>query len=213
MLSKFVTRELKDLLDKYREQQITNTIIHNYILRNKDKSRYILPYLNYLDNKYNTCEYLDLYNNALELNEDNYSRIKIRSDYDFKNDVKKLANYKCQITNTHLKGCEVAHILDFQYCEYNSDKYSAYNGLLLKTQIHKYWDADYIKLEFDVKNNTIFFVLNNDKIELEDNSDILLMNIRYELSNNLYSDKYYLNFCKDNFNEYKYYISARNDFH
>lgn len=226
MNSNFFLNKLKELIDEFikNTNEINTNKLKEYILKHKNKSDLILPYLNYLDNKNGTTQYLDLYNNLLKLKEeDKYKKGFLRNDIIFKNDVKENANFKCQITNTHLKGCEVAHILDFQYCNYNCDKYSPYNGLLLKTQLHRYWDKDYLKLDFDIdienKKEVIFFVLNYDKIKLEDNYDKLITDIKKELcfENNTFNAtddmRYFLNFKKEDFDEYKYYISLRNDYH
>lgn len=214
MNSQYSTNTLSMLINDYMLNN-DKTQISNYIIKHKNKSGFILSYLNYLDNKHNTNIYLGLYNDALKIT-DKFTKRKQRNDSEYKKEVINLANNKCQLTGTHIKGCEVAHILDFQYCEYNCDKYSPYNGLLLKAQIHKYWDANYLKLNFNIKNETIYFTINYDKIKLEHDSETLIEDIKNELCYNTNynaSDEFFLTINNEYFNEYKYYISSRNTYY
>jgi hypothetical protein len=200
----------------------------NYIktsVKNKTNNLcFITPYLLYRDEINNNNIYNTLLISLFNEEEVNKTKVNIsRSDNTFKKEVKQLYN-TCQVSGCHISCCDVAHILEFKDCTTNIDRYNKYNGLLLKGDIHRYWDLGYIKLNFDnnydnnnydnnnYDNCLIYFTINKDKINQQLDSHNLLFNVIDELKLNDENEKCYLNFHKEYFNAYKYYITRRNDY-
>lgn len=208
-------------LEKTKEDLI------NYIIKNVKSTTnvengnnylcFIVSYLLYKDEINNNKIYETLLISLFS--EDEINKIKIkqtisRNDYTFKKELKQLYNI-CQVTGCHISCCDVAHILEFKDCTTNVDRYNKYNGLLLKGDIHRFWDLGYIKLNFDNTNNdncSIFFTINKEKINHQLDNHNLLFNVIDELKLSDENAKCYLYFHKEYFNDYKYYIARRNDY-
>ena len=74
-----------------------------------------------------------------------------RNDDEFKKAVKD--RYKtciiCDIYDCHKSSYQVAHIFDFSKCETEEDKYNVNNGILLCSNMHKYFDDSLLKFVVD----------------------------------------------------------------
>jgi hypothetical protein len=131
----------------------------------------------------------------------NISKKKNRNDTEYRDAVNKMY-YNCQVTNTSpkLDNLDVAHIHEFKNCRNNYDRYNKFNGLVLRSDIHRTWDAgNNLKLCYDDNTSTIFFkVLTKEfkekYLEFLDNDGNIPVKIKSE---------YYV--------EYKKYIIKRNN--
>lgn len=191
-------------------------ILYEYINQYKLHSYIIIPYLKYLDNTKNT----QLYNAILELvfnNYNIYANCKSRNSNEFVNNVKQLANNKCQVTALSNIFCQVCHIYPFSKCILDNDKYNKYNGLLLKDTIHKLFDKNIIKIYYDDNNANIYFkinkhiftekttILNEILLELDNNINYVNLSLDdiYNIKFNIYIDKSKYNYYKVYINKYK----------
>lgn len=120
----------------------------------------------------------------------NYSIKKRRSDETFKKEIRERENNKCQVsgyTDT-FKNFECAHIYEFANCVDDYEKYDSTNGFLLRSDIHKAWDAGILHIEYDLSNRQIFFRVDN-RIKLsetylahlETRFNVIPINIKDEL--------------------------------
>lgn len=206
-----------------------------FMNNNRVYSYSFIEYINYVINKTNNIQLSNVISKYLndtkdnKDNNDNNEEIKQkRKDANYKNNVIQLCEYKCVVTGKVLN-CEVAHIYEFKDCEYDCEKYDKFNGLYLKGDIHKLWDNKYLIIDYDNTNKNIFFRINTDNINLQDNSSIKIKeilkdcNIIFDDENESYtaSDntimldkikelKITININTDYFNYYKNYINKRN---
>ena len=83
-----------------------------------------------------------------------------RNDDEFKKAVKD--RYKtciiCDNYDCHKASYQVAHILDFSKCETELEKYDVNNGLLMCSNMHKYFDDLLLKFVLDSVNDDIYLV-------------------------------------------------------
>lgn len=219
----YLNIEFQKLVNTF-EYDIENNINRDklilYMTKYIDKLEYFKPYLDFKDFKNNN----NFFNNILlialnnkEKNNNNkiisisndFTLRNIRNDEEYKRNIKSMYS-ECQVSGYHILGCEVAHIWEFKDCETNDDKYNKFNGLLLKSQIHKYWDANYLIINYDLVKKTLYFVINYSKIININNYELLLNNILEELKLKTHNEKCFINFNKDYFNSYVYFIKKRN---
>ena len=117
------------ILNKYKD-----TIYENVVL-------YFLKY--YFDIEYQVSKYKDL--------EESTQLQVCRNDDEFKKAVKD--RYKtciiCDIYDCHKSSYQVAHIFDFSKCETELEKYDVNNGILLCSNMHKYFDDSLLKFVVD----------------------------------------------------------------
>ena len=217
--------KFQKLVNNYENNKDNNMVKNNlisYITKHYNKLPYISLYLKHKDIKNNNKyyeyflktiidnKYIDKNNNDINEELDKYKLNNIRNDRDYKNKIRQMY-LVCQVSGYHMLGCEVAHIWEFKDCETTEDKYHKFNGLLLKTQIHRYWDAGYIKLGYNLNDRTIYFMIDNDKIINIDNKSLFLDNLLSELNLKNINDKCYVNFNKEYFNSYLHFIRRRDN--
>lgn len=200
-----------------------------FMNNNRMYSYSFMEYIYYVLKKTNNIRLSNVINTFLNNDKDNNEEIKQkRKDANYKNNVMQLCEYKCVVTGKVLN-CEVAHIYEFKDCEYNCDKYDKFNGLYLKGDIHKLWDNKYLIIDYDNNNRTIYFRINTDNINLQDNFSIKIKeilkdcnilfddeNVSYTASDNtimldkIKELKIKININTEHFNYYKNYINKRN---
>jgi predicted restriction endonuclease len=78
-----------------------------------------------------------------------------RNDDEFRKAVKE--KYKnciiCDINDCHKASYQVAHIYDFAKCENIQERYDINNGLLMCSNMHKYFDDSLLKFVIDIDSN------------------------------------------------------------
>ena len=83
-----------------------------------------------------------------------------RNDDEFKKAVKD--KYKtciiCDSSDCHKSSYQVAHIFDFSKCETELEKYDVNNGLLMCSNMHKYFDDSLLKFVLDSVYDDIYLV-------------------------------------------------------
>ena len=83
-----------------------------------------------------------------------------RNDDEFKKAVKD--RYKtciiCDIYDCHKSSYQVAHIFDFSKCETEVEKYDVNNGILLCSNMHKYFDDSLLKFVVDGESDDNYLV-------------------------------------------------------
>jgi len=81
-----------------------------------------------------------------------------RNDDEFKKSV--TDRYKtciiCDTNDCHKSSYQVAHILDFSKCETELEKYDINNGLLMCSNMHKYFDDSLLKIILDSVYDDIY---------------------------------------------------------
>jgi len=213
----YILNEIETLIDNNNY-----TDLEHYIHKNKENSDCIIALLEFKKDNRNSF-YLDniinIINKYLSDSELNKSDKTNRKDVRYKADVKALCNNKCVVTNKILCN-EVAHIQEFNKCEYDNDKYSKFNGLYLTSYIHKLWDTCHLVI-IDYSNDTedIFFKINIEELNKRTNKAEVLKEISEECLiidteyNNITLEelKIPININKINFKNYKYYINKRNN--
>lgn len=192
--------------------------IINYVVSYKNKLKYMCLYLKHMDKK-NKNEYYknlicyDLHKILLEDVNPTYSINENRTDEEYKNDIKEMYD-KCQISGEHIKGCEIAHILEFKDCEDEKHKYNKFNGLVLNAQIHKYWDKGHLKIECNDDDKRIYFMINKDDKDIQysiDNEDDNLVDCLLNLLfiKNI-NDQRDIDYNKYDYDSYSFFIKQRN---
>lgn len=197
--------ELSFNLNKFLEK-------HDYLYNNFIEE-YIYNYLIYDlkeqkpledDNMINEMVYLwkKIFSEIKSENNINYSIKQRRTDETFKKEIRKRENNKCQVSGYYdtFKNFECAHIYEFSECNNDYEKYDMTNGLLLRTDIHRAWDAGYLIIEYNLESRKIFFRVDN-SIKLSETylacyeTDFNIIPIKFE-------EQYFEEFCK--------YIDLRN---
>lgn len=83
-----------------------------------------------------------------------------RNDDEFRKAVKE--KYKtciiCDVNDCHKSAYEVAHIFDFSKCDNDDEKYDINNGLLMCSNMHKYFDDFLLKFDLDSVNGDNYLV-------------------------------------------------------
>jgi hypothetical protein len=216
----YSNNEFQQLVNEF-ETTTNNKTKNNlvlYILKyNNCKLEYMESYLAFKDyqNKNNNYQlFLEdiLKNGQTNTNYNNNHEFELttnRKDEEYKKSVKEMYSV-CQVTGYHYFGCEVAHIWEFKDCETDEDKYNKFNGLLLKAQIHKYWDAGYLILNYDENTRSIYFKININKVNTKENSDLFYNDLMNELTIKDINEKAYINYCEEYFNSYTFFIKKRN---
>jgi predicted restriction endonuclease len=137
-----------EIKDKYDEETYNEIDIFTENILNKYKDNiyenvvlYFLKY--YFDIEYQVSKYKDL--------EESTQLQVCRNDDEFKKAVKD--RYKtciiCDIYDCHKSSYQVAHIFDFSKCETELEKYDVNNGILLCSNMHKYFDDSLLKFVVD----------------------------------------------------------------
>ena len=150
--------------------------------------------------------WLNTFNNIIaDINKEksNISQKTNRNDGEYRKAVKQMY-IECQVTNTSpkLDNLDVAHIHEFKNCKNDFDRYNKFNGLLLRSDIHKSWDeGNNLILCYNDNTSTVYFKVLTDEFkksysEFLDNNENIPVNIKSE---------YYEN--------YKKYIIKRNNNH
>lgn len=168
-----------------------NNIVNNYKNYFDD---FLLDFLknSFLDENYENYYniWLNIFNDIInDINNEklNTSKKINRNDEEYCKAVKEMY-VNCQVTNISpkLDNLEVAHIHEFKNCSNDFDRYNKFNGLLLRSDIHKSWDkGNNLKLCYDDNSSTIFFkVLTNNFKEsyskFLDNNENIPVNIKTE---------------------------------
>lgn len=223
MYDNYIFQQLVKNFDNTKNDDCKTQLV-SYIFNNLDNLSYMCIYLQYIDNNNKNKYYKTLINNTIEnyklkkninsLIEDNnlnYTQKINRKDDEYKNKIKEMY-YSCQVTNTHIIGCQVAHILEFKNCENDNDRYNKFNGLLLKAQIHLYWDSNFLQLKFDEYTKDIYITVNINKLNNLEDKDNLLECLLSELNIKNENEKCFINYDKKHFESYSYYIKRRNNY-
>ena len=93
--------------------------------------------------------------------DDNQLKLQVcRNDDEFRKAVKD--KYKtciiCDVNDCHKSVYEVAHIFDFSKCDNDDEKYDINNGLLMCSNMHKYFDDFLLKFDLDSVNGDNYLV-------------------------------------------------------
>lgn len=148
---------------EYIKQLIDNKYNELYDINNINKTKSDIHISNELEyfiydllEKYNKNKVIyfikELFN--IEFNDDIEDELQLqvsRNDDEFRKAVKE--KYKtciiCDIKDCHKSAYQVAHIYDFAKCENIQEKYDINNGLLMCSNMHKYFDDSLLKLVLD----------------------------------------------------------------
>lgn len=157
---------LSNNIDFYNDNVVNNykNYFDDFLLDFLKEEYYDENYEYYFNN------WIITFNNIIEdINKQklNISQKINRNDEEYCNAVKEMY-IKCQVTNTpqKLDNLEVAHILEFKNCENDFDRYNKFNGLLLRSDIHKSWDkGNNLKLCYNDHNSSIFFKVLTDEFK------------------------------------------------
>jgi hypothetical protein len=121
--------------DIYKSNEIEYFIYNLLENYNKNKVMYIIK---------------DLFEIEFEYSNELQTQV-CRNDDEFKKAVKD--RYKtciiCDIYDCHKSSYQVAHIFDFSKCETEVEKYDVNNGILLCSNMHKYFDDSLLKFVLD----------------------------------------------------------------
>ena len=119
----------ENILNKYKDNIYENVVL------------YFLKY--YFDIEYQVSEEKEI--------EDSTHVQVCRNDDEFKKRVKD--RFKtciiCDIYECHKSSYQVAHIFDFSKCKTEVEKYDVNNGILLCSNMHKYFDDSLLKFVLD----------------------------------------------------------------
>jgi hypothetical protein len=197
--------------------------LEKYLQKYKKFSYSFLEYIKFIRDEHNDKN-LDTIINNFNYNELNKTETPIRNDDTYRENVKKICNNRCVVTDNLLCN-EVAHILEFKDCDCDNDRYCKFNGIFIKQYIHTLWDKEkLIIINFCDKEKKIFFKINVDKLNKEENANEKLNEIIRECSipeteyknKSLEEIRIPVNINEENlknhFNEYKNYINRRNGF-
>ena len=137
-----------EIKDKYDEETYNEFDIFTENILNKYKDNIYENVVLYFLKYYFNIEYQ--VSKEKELEESKQLQV-CRNDDEFKKAVKD--RYKtciiCDIYECHKSSYQVAHIFDFSKCETEVEKYDVNNGILLCSNMHKYFDDSLLKFVLD----------------------------------------------------------------
>lgn len=212
-MSIFSLLKVEKLVNEHKYNEL-----NQYLQNNKEYSYSFINFLKFMRIEYDINNLDIIINNFLNESDIINKESVNRKDKYYKEEVKKLCNNRCVVTNKILN-IEVAHIFEFKDCKYDSDKYSKFNGLYLKDSIHKLWDKyNYLIIDYCNETENIFFKININKINNETYKIDILKEILDEclISENELTNitdlKIPININKIYYKYYKNYINKRNNY-
>lgn len=135
---------IKNNINTYKNlEEIFNQLLDKYYYL--DVQLGYFSYLNYLENN-------DM--NAINKEDIKFKFNEMRKDYQFKQNVKKIYNSKCVITDAEMYECSVAHIKPLSQSN-NDEKYDYNNGMILSESLHRLYD----KYLFTIEPNTFEIIV------------------------------------------------------
>lgn len=186
--------KLKYLIDI--NEDCYKTFINEYI--NEYLYYDLYDFCNYTDYEINKIidEWKRIYNEVINNMVISMSKRENRNDKTFKEGVRDRANNKCQVCGYYntLNNFDVAHIYEFAECSNDYEKYNVNNGLLLRSDIHRAWDAGHLIIEYDISSRAIYFKMDN-RFKLSETylscyeTDFNIIPIKFE-------DEYFEEYCK-----------------
>jgi hypothetical protein len=117
---------------------------------------------------------------------------KIRADYEYKQNVKKLYNETCIISGADIDECSICHIKPLSESSYN-EKYDYNNGIILSESLHRLFDKYYFTI-----NPETFEIIISQNIK---HKKLLINNFIGKKLDIYKSSKKYLEYHYNKFNE------------
>lgn len=146
--------------NKYDELYNGDDIIQDDII-SKEIENFIYELLDKYDKNKVMYFIKELFDIEFKYIDENQLKLQVcRNDDEFRKAVKD--KYKtciiCDVNDCHKSVYEVAHIFDFSKCDNDDDKYNINNGLLMCSNMHKYFDDFLLKFDLDSVNGDNYLV-------------------------------------------------------